>query len=894
MSDDNCFYGSPVSSRFQSFLQTDSDTDFASPSNSREDGLSLSSGATFTTLQEVATHTFVDLAEVLALMPPSPVAEPQGATDSPNGIGAIAPISSLAADRVTGLPAQSSLTGPTTESNDSLTQAIHTRLNPNNPGTISLTGRIGDNLDRDAGLDVDFYVVQLAAGDRLTLDIDANESGSSLDSGLRLFDAMGNEIARSDDSAAPDDEALSLDSYLDFTATTAGNYYVAVSGFDNLDYNPFAPGSGTPGSTGDYQLTLSLFTRAAESNDSLTTATFTGLTNQTPGTANYMGAIGDNPNTNPTFDTDFYAVQLGAGDTFTADLDVTPDSYLDAVFRLFDAQGNEVTFSYDNTAPGEDPSYDPFLSFTATEAGNYFLGISGFGNFDYDPFVEASGISGGTGGYSLTLAVEAKQSDLVGDTIPDAYATDLSSDAPGTFTISTAIGDNPAFAPGLDVDFFSFQANQGDLVTVDLDFATGPNALTDSVLVLFDEQGNELSFSDDGAAPGESSTFESYLSFIAPRNGNYYVGVSGYSNWLYDPFTPGSGVEATSVGGYNLDITLTESPLDPNGDFNVFYGYGLVDAAAAVAAAIGADPFAAVASLGGDLWGLDQVNAPEAWAQGHTGEGVIVAVLDTGVDYLHPDLADNIWRNGGEIANNGIDDDSNGFVDDILGWNFINDTNDPTDWYDHGTHVSGTIAGINNGTGITGVAYDATIMPVSVIGDWLEQDEYEFLRDLADGIYYAVDNGADVINMSLGYAPAWYGGTLPTEADLVREAIAYAQNQGTVVVMASGNEYATQPGYPAIYATDWGISVGATTINTTLANFSNTAGYIEMDYLVAPGEDVYSTIPGGGYAYFSGTSMATPHVAGVAALIMAANPNLTAAEVEDILTRTANSSTVSV
>lgn len=320
----------------------------------------------------------------------------------------------------------------------------------------------------------------------------------------------------------------------------------------------------------------------------------------------------------------------------------------------------------------------------------------------------------------------------------------------------------------------------------------------------------------------------------------------------------------------------------------------MVDAAAAVAAATGSDPFADVDDLGSYLWGLDRVNAPEAWAQGYTGEGVVVAVLDTGVDYLHPDLMDNIWTNAGEIADNGIDDDGNGFIDDVIGWSFVDDSNDPTDWYGHGTHVAGTIAGLNDGFGITGVAYDATIMPVTVIGDWLVQDEYEFLQDLADGIYYAVDNGADVINLSLGYDPAWYGGTLPPEADAVEAAIAYAHSQNTVVVMASGNEYASQPGYPAIYSADWGISAGAVDIDGQLADFSNYAGVNVLDYVVGPGVDVFSTIPNGEYDYFSGTSMATPHVAGVAALVMGANPNLTAAEVEDILTSTANPNSVIV
>jgi subtilisin len=274
---------------------------------------------------------------------------------------------------------------------------------------------------------------------------------------------------------------------------------------------------------------------------------------------------------------------------------------------------------------------------------------------------------------------------------------------------------------------------------------------------------------------------------------------------------------------------------------------------------------------------------------GSTGEGIIVAVLDTGVDYTHTDLADNIWVNADEIPDNGIDDDNNGFIDDTTGWDFAYESNTPTDWYGHGTHVAGIIAGINDAVGVTGVAYNASIMPVTVIGDYWSQDGYEFLADLTDGIYYAVDNGADVINLSLGYDPAWFGGLESPAIAAVADAMAYAQAEGTVVVMAAGNEYSASPGYPAAYACDWGISVGACDSEADLANFSNNAGFTQLDYVVAPGVEIYSTIPWeGDYAYFSGTSMASPYVAGVVALIMAANPDLSAEEIEALLTTTAN------
>lgn len=322
------------------------------------------------------------------------------------------------------------------------------------------------------------------------------------------------------------------------------------------------------------------------------------------------------------------------------------------------------------------------------------------------------------------------------------------------------------------------------------------------------------------------------------------------------------------------DYTLATTVVTVPDGFNINYGYGLVDAAAAVASALEQTcPFPNVPNLGGEKWGLDMVNAPEVWAQGYAGDGIVVAVVDTGVDYNHSDLDANIWVNSGEIARNGLDDDGNGFVDDIRGWDFVDDDNNPMDLNEHGTHVAGTLAAENNRFGVMGVAYNATLMPVRV----LDENSSGIWSDVAAGIYYAADNGADVINLSLG------GGY----SDEVAIAVEYATELGSVVVMAAGNEFASEPSYPARYATDWGIAVGAVDIDQTMADFSNDAGTTPLDYVVAPGVEVLSTTPGDTYQYFDGTSMATPYVAGVAALILSANPNLTPAEVETILTQTA-------
>jgi subtilisin family serine protease len=258
-------------------------------------------------------------------------------------------------------------------------------------------------------------------------------------------------------------------------------------------------------------------------------------------------------------------------------------------------------------------------------------------------------------------------------------------------------------------------------------------------------------------------------------------------------------------------------------------------------------------------WGYDIMNVQAAYESGATGDGVIVAIVDSGVDYLHEDLDDNIWTNPGEIPANGIDDEGNGFVDDVRGYDFqgnfftsLDPDNDPMDDLGHGTHVAGIVAAEDNGIGVIGVAPDATIMPVRVLDDvgagWASQ--------IAKGIRYAVDNGADVINMSLG---GYFF------SSLMRDAVEYAHDNDVTVVAAAGNEFiysleSFPAGYPSV------ISVAAAereSLGETKTWWSN---WGNVDFL-APGEEVLSTIPDGNYARFSGTSMASPQVAGAVALI---------------------------
>ncbi|WP_298911529.1 S8 family peptidase [uncultured Nostoc sp.] len=313
-------------------------------------------------------------------------------------------------------------------------------------------------------------------------------------------------------------------------------------------------------------------------------------------------------------------------------------------------------------------------------------------------------------------------------------------------------------------------------------------------------------------------------------------------------------------------------------NYNSTNGYGLINAAAAVAKAAGQNTFADVPDLGGNNWGADLVKAPEVWAHGYTGKGVVVAVVDTGVDYNHEDLKNNIWTNTKEIAGNGIDDDGNGYVDDNYGWNFADQNNNTLDNNGHGTHVSGTIAGENNNYGVTGIAYDAKIMPVKV----LDESGSGSYNAISKGIRYAVDNGANVINLSLGG---------PSTNQTLESAIDYASSKGVIVVMAAGNDGDSLPDYPARHAYKSGIAVGAVDRNNNMPDFSNRSGTNEIAYVTAPGVKVYSSVPNNQYATYSGTSMAAPHVAGVVALMLSANHNLTDAQVRQIVTETAGNST---
>lgn len=260
----------------------------------------------------------------------------------------------------------------------------------------------------------------------------------------------------------------------------------------------------------------------------------------------------------------------------------------------------------------------------------------------------------------------------------------------------------------------------------------------------------------------------------------------------------------------------------------------------------------------------------EAWDVRTDARNIIVAVIDDGLGYTHPDLAENVWINRGEIPNNGIDDDKNGFIDDNIGWDVIDNDNDPfpgapLSANSHGTHVAGTIgAHGNNGIGFAGVCWRARIMPLRVF----DATGSTTSGAIVAAIEYAVRNGARVINMSLG----GYGDNAAEES-----AIAYARSKGVICVCSAGNGGDDGVGddndrlksYPASYQFDNIIAVSATNANDALTGFSN-YGFANVD-IAAPGDQVFSTVldddGSPSYDLYDGTSMAAPMVSGATTLV---------------------------
>ncbi|HEY9245541.1 MAG TPA: S8 family serine peptidase, partial [Candidatus Methanoperedens sp.] len=280
-----------------------------------------------------------------------------------------------------------------------------------------------------------------------------------------------------------------------------------------------------------------------------------------------------------------------------------------------------------------------------------------------------------------------------------------------------------------------------------------------------------------------------------------------------------------------------------------------------------------------DLWGIRKINTESAWNLTNGSSSIIVAGIDTGVDRNHEDLKDNMWVNTAEIPNNGIDDDENGYVDDFYGWDWTNNDNDPMDDHGHGTHTAGTIAAVgNNGIGVAGVNWKSRIMALK----FLNSGGSGSLSDGVLALQYAADMEANVSSNSWGCM---------CNSVMMDDAVQYEHEKGMIMVAAAGNSNADALDFSPASA-DMTITVAASDYNDAKASFSNWGQKIDV---AAPGVDILSTraainpmctvsrTVGTNYCRVSGTSMATPHVAGLAALILSKYPSLTNEEVRQII-----------
>jgi subtilisin family serine protease len=268
-------------------------------------------------------------------------------------------------------------------------------------------------------------------------------------------------------------------------------------------------------------------------------------------------------------------------------------------------------------------------------------------------------------------------------------------------------------------------------------------------------------------------------------------------------------------------------------------------------------------------WNLPIISAPAVWNTAADCAAMPVAVIDSGVDYGHPDLAANIWVNIADAAGDGVDNDGNGYIDDAMGWDFAADDNDPMDENGHATHVAGTIAALgNNALGVTGICWNGRIMALRAF----DAEGNGTVADVIEAMQYARVKGAKVVNAS-------YAGADFSQAEY--DAISLLNGSGMLMVVAAGNEGADSdrlPSYPAGYDLPNIIAVAATDRSDRLASFSN-FGFATV-HVAAPGESIFSTYVNHDYAFGSGTSMAGPHVSGLAALVWDANPGLAASQVK--------------
>ncbi len=421
--------------------------------------------------------------------------------------------------------------------------------------------------------DVDVYRFTATAGQLVSLDVDRS-TGSTLNSFLRLFSADGTEVGSNDNAAAPD-ETVGSDSYLQYQVTTSGDYFVAVSSTGNSGFN-ISDGSGDQAGTTTGAYTLRVL--YVDPNDQISEAASVGAI------ANDVSVTGT---LSTTTDVNFYSVTVTAGQRLGFDIDHTGVG-LNSLLRVFNSAGTQLVVNDNAAAPGETLGQEAYLAYTFATAGTYYIGVSNSVNVAYVATTGLGDRAGTTGAYSLTISPldiddQISEAGVIGQVL-------------GTTIRSSAI-DIP-----YDVDVYSVAALAGQTLTFDLDLVTG--STLDSYVRLFDSAGSSLAVNDDGAAPGESSGPESFLSFDVTSSGTYYIAVSAAGNTSYSVSAGTGDAGATTSGRYSLSVSYN----DTNDSIAEASSQGNIVGAASVSGTIGSAAdvnLYAISVLAGQQIGFD-------------------------------------------------------------------------------------------------------------------------------------------------------------------------------------------------------------------------------------------------------------------------------------------------
>lgn len=447
--------------------------------------------------------------------------------------------------------------------NDTISEAALLGNVSTNPMTVS--GSISPDTD------VNMVGFSVSAGQVVDFDIDTTLNGTGgLGSYIRLFDSQGIQLALNNDGVAPGESTLGFDAYMRYTFSTAGIYYLGVSNFNNIAYDPVTGNGDTSGganTTGAYQLIIQGL--PVDTNDSLAEAASLGLITATPSTVN-ASLVTD-------IDVNMVSFSVVAGQVVDFDIDTTLNGPggLGSYIRLFDSSGQQLAFNDDAAAPGENTvGYDSYLRYTFTSAGKYYLGVSNLNNTQYDAITGNGDTAGGfhsIGSYQLIVqtapAVVTDPNDAISE------ATSLGAVTTNPFTVNASI------SPDTDVNLVSFSVAAGQVVDIDIDTALNGAGGLGSYLRLFDAQGNQLASNNDGAAPGENAIgFDAYLRYTFVSTGTYYVGVSNSNNIAYDPVTGNGDTSggANATGSYQLLIQAL--PIDINDAISEITSLGAITA----------------------------------------------------------------------------------------------------------------------------------------------------------------------------------------------------------------------------------------------------------------------------------------------------------------------------